>query len=60
MEREVTFMIVCVGDKFKFGSVAEVVSSQGEEIIYISEDTDITRQETDILKAAAGAGYFMT
>lgn len=50
-------MIVCVGDKFKFGSVAEVVSSQGEEIIYISEDTDITRQETDILKAAAGAAW---
>ena len=46
-------MIVCVGDKFKFGSVAEVVSSQGEEILYIPEDTDITRQETDILKASA-------
>ncbi len=51
-------MIVCVGDKFKFGSVAEVVSSQADgEIIYIPEDTDITRQETDILKAAAGADW---
>lgn len=51
-------MIVCVGDKFKFGSVAEVVKTNTEEeIIYIPEDTDIKRQETNILKAAAEASY---
>ena len=51
-------MIVCVGDRFKFGSVAEVVKTNTEEeILYIPEDTDIKRQETDILKAAIEASY---
>lgn len=49
-------MIVFVGNKIKMGHLAEVLTARlGEEIIYVPEQTDIRRQENDVLIAAQNA-----